>query len=68
MKRNFDRSLQDLAKHRLKVKGQEFVLDAQMKIINEQSKKFKQREADFMDKMRNDQGALHQKNKENAKI
>jgi len=41
-----------LGKQSLKVKGQEFVLDAQMKIINDQSKKLKSKEGDFMDKMR----------------
>ena len=35
MKRDFDRNLQDLAKQALKVKGQEFVLDAQIMIVKE---------------------------------
>lgn len=68
MKRDFDRSIQDLQKNSLKVKGQEFVLDAQMKIINDQSKKLKQKEGDFMDKMREEQGNLTQTNRENTKI
>jgi len=57
-----------LQKNSLKVKGQEFVLDAQMKIINDQSKKLKQKEGDFMDKMREEQGNLTQTNRENTKI
>ena len=57
-----------MQKNSLKVKGQEFVLDAQMKIINDQSKKLKQKEGDFMDKMREEQGNLTQTNRENTKI
>ena len=37
MRRDFDRNLNELSKQALKVKGQEFVLDAQTKIIKEQT-------------------------------
>ena len=67
MKRDFDRQIQDLAKQSLKVKGQEFVLDAQIKIISEQTKKLKTMEADFNENMRQTQGELSQNNKENTR-
>ena len=47
MRRDFDRQLQDLAKQALKVKGQEFVLDAQIKIHKEQTQELKKQEAEF---------------------
>ena len=47
MKRDFDRHLNELNKQALKVKGQEFVLDAQTKIVKEQTQKLKKIEAEF---------------------
>ena len=55
MKRDFDRNLQELAKQGLKIKGQEFVLDAQIKIIKEQTTKLKNNEAAFSEKTRQEQ-------------
>ena len=67
MRRDFDRTLQDLAKQSLKVKGQEFVLDAQLKIIKEQTQRLKQNEQNFAEKTREEQGQLNFTNKENTK-
>ena len=52
MKRDFDRNINELSKQSLKVKGQEFVLDAQLKIVKEQTQKLKQNEGDFNETMR----------------
>ena len=54
MKRDFDRHLNELNKQALKVKGQEFVLDAQTKIVKEQTQKLKKTEAEFNETMRDD--------------
>ena len=67
MKRDFDRQLQELAKQGLKIKGQEFVLDAQIKIIKEQTTKLKNNEAAFTEKTRQEQGEMNQTNRENTK-
>jgi len=67
MKRDFDRNLQDLNKQSLKIKGQEFVLDAQIKIIKEQTQKLKATEAEFTGQMRKEQGEISQINRENTK-
>ena len=67
MKRDFDRNLQELAKQGLKIKGQEFVLDAQIKIIKEQTTKLKNNEAAFTEKTRQEQGEMNQTNRENTK-
>ena len=67
MKRDFDRSLQDLAKQALKVKGQEFVLDAQIMIVKEQTKKLKTREGEFTDDQRHVQSELTYANRENSR-
>ena len=67
MKRDFDRNLQDLSKQSLKIKGQEFVLDAQIKIIKEQTQKLKNNEANFSEKTRAEHGELGIVNRENAK-
>ena len=42
MHKDFERELADLSKQGLKVKGQEFVLDAQLKIIQDQTSGLKQ--------------------------
>ena len=47
MKKDFDREMQELSKNSLKIKGQGFVLDSQIKIIKEQMTKLKAMEADF---------------------
>ena len=49
MRRDFDRSLQEMAKNSLKIKGQEFVLDAQLNILKEQMAKLKASESEFND-------------------
>jgi len=67
MKRDFDRSSQDLGKQSLKVKGQEFVLDAQLKILTEQMQKLKLNEGEFNEKVRKSQGELIQTNRENSR-
>jgi hypothetical protein len=54
MRRDFDRRIQDLAKQSLKVKGQEFVLDAQIKILKEQMSKLKGGEGEFADATRSE--------------
>ena len=67
MKRDFDRNLQDLAKQALKVKGQEFVLDAQIMIVKEQTKQLKLREGEFTDNERKVQSELTYANRENSR-
>lgn len=49
MRRDFDKSLQEMAKNSLKIKGQEFVLDAQLNILKEQMAKLKASESEFND-------------------
>ena len=56
-----------MAKQSLKVKGQEFVLDAQLKIIKEQTQKLKSNEQQFAEKTRDEAGQLTANNKENFK-
>ena len=41
MRRRFEKSMVDLGKQSLKVKGQEFVLDSQIKVMKEQRQKLK---------------------------
>ena len=67
MKRDFDRAVQDLSKQSLKVKGQEFVLDAQLKIMTEQMQKLKAQEAELNESTRKVHSELHQTNKENSR-
>ena len=64
MKRDHDKMLQDLNKQNLKVKGQEFVLDAQIKIMSEQKSKLKQSEESFTDDMRQQTGELSTVNRD----
>ena len=47
MKRDHDKQIVDLNKQSLKVKGQEFVLDAQIKIIKEQTQTLKDTQTHF---------------------
>lgn len=54
-------------KQALKVKGQEFVLDAQIKIVKEQTQKLKNLEAEFSERTRGEQGELTMVNRENTK-
>ena len=56
-----------MSKQSLKIKGQEFVLDAQIKIIKEQTQKLKNNEANFSEKTRAEHGELGIVNRENAK-
>ena len=67
MRRDFDRKLQDLAKQALKVKGQEFVLDAQIKVIKEQTNKLKGAEEDFSGDARVQNATLLQTNRESSR-
>lgn len=67
MKRDFDRNINELSKQSLKVKGQEFVLDAQLKIVKEQTQKLKQNEGDFNETMRDQRQTLTLTNKDNTK-
>jgi len=67
MKRDFDKQLHDLNKQALKVKGQEFVLDAQIKIVKEQTQKLKGLESEYLEKTRAEQGELSLTNRENTK-
>ena len=46
MRKDFDREMTELSKSDLKIKGQGFVLDSQIKIIKEQMQKLKTLEAD----------------------
>ena len=47
MRRDHDKQIVDLNKQSLKVKGQEFVLDAQIKIIKEQTQTLKDTQTHF---------------------
>ena len=67
MKRDFDRMLQDLAKQSLKVKGQEFVLDAQIKIIKEQMQKLKGNESNHRQEFEKNKMELTLNNRDNYK-
>ena len=58
MKRDFDRTLNELNKQSLKVKGQEFVLDSQTKIVKEQTQKLKKTEAEFNEEKRDERQHL----------
>ena len=49
------------------MKGQEFVLDAQLKIVKEQMAKLKNNEGDFNEKTRSGHGTLQQANRENSR-
>ena len=67
MRRDFDRQLNELSKQSLKVKGQEFVLDAQTKIIKEQTQKLKANEKETTEEMQGEKFRLHTIVKENTK-
>ena len=67
MRRDFDRTLQDLSKQSLKIKGQEFVLNAQIKIIKEQTQKLKSNEQQFAETTRQSHSELSHTNRENSK-
>ena len=67
MKRDFDRNLQDLSKQSLKIKGQEFVLDAQIKIIKEQTQRLKNEENEFREGKQMLHGDLNRNKSDNGK-
>lgn len=67
MKRDFDRNIAELQKQSLKVKGQEFVLDAQLKIVKEQTAKLKNNEGEYNDMMRDQRQSLTITNKDNSR-
>ena len=47
MRKDFEKKMNDLMRQSLKVKGQEFVLDAQIKVMKEQRKKLEDLQNDF---------------------
>ena len=47
MRKDFEKKMNDLMRQSLKVKGQEFVLDAQIKVMKEQRKKLEDLQSDF---------------------
>ena len=67
MKRDFDRTLNELSKKSLKIKGQEFVLDAQTKIIKEQTQKLKKGEGEFNEEKGVQRMELQKTTKDNNK-
>ena len=64
MKRDFDQEMQQLGKKSLQVKGQEFVLDSQIKVLKEQIQKLKNQESEYKDQAREETGSLGQTTKD----
>ena len=48
MRKDFDKKMSDLQRQSLKVKGQEFVLDAQIKVLKEQKAKMQAIKEEFV--------------------
>lgn len=67
MRRDFDRQLNELSKQSLKVKGQEFVLDAQTKIVKEQTQKLKKNENETTEEMQGERAKLTSNVRDNTK-
>ena len=59
--------MHDLEKQKLKVKGQEFVLDAQLKILRDQTQSLKDQEEVFLEEVKEKSSSLSRESRENTR-